>query len=55
MEFIGTFFLRILEYSMKVRTSFSKLKIMRTAIQNSIKKCGVLVDNKYWPSKEKLS
>ena len=29
------------EYSMKVQTSFSKLK---TAIPNSAKKCGVLVD-----------
>ncbi len=33
-----------LECGMKVRTSFSKLKIMRTAIRNSNKKCGVLGD-----------
>ena len=30
-----------LEYSTKVGTSFSKFKFMRTAIQNSTKKCGV--------------
>ena len=33
-----------LEYSTKVRTSFSKFKIMQIAIRNSTKKCGVLVD-----------
>ncbi len=38
--------IRVLEYSTKVRTSFSKLKIMRTAIQYSTKKYGVLGD---WP------
>ena len=32
------------EYSTKVRTGFGKLKIMRTPILNSTKKCGVLVD-----------
>ena len=32
------------EYSTKVQTSFSKLKIMRTAIRYSSKKYGVLVD-----------
>ncbi len=30
-----------LEYFMAFGTSFSKLKIMRTAIVNSTKKCGV--------------
>ncbi len=33
-----------MEYSAKVRTSFSKLKIMQTAIPNFTTKCGVLVD-----------
>ncbi len=34
----------MIEYSSKFRTSFSKLKIMRTAFPNSTKKCDVLVD-----------
>ncbi len=37
-------FLQWIEYFMEFGTSFSKLKIMRTAITYSIKKCGVLVD-----------
>ena len=32
------------EYSTKVRTSFSKLKIMRIALRYSTKKCGALVN-----------
>ncbi len=32
------------EYSTKDRTRFSKLEIVRTAITNSTKKCGVLVE-----------
>ena len=41
---IDILYIKSVEYSTKVRTSFSKLEIMRIAIQNSTEKCGVLVD-----------